>query len=98
MSEEYGGDIVTITDEEGREYVLEHLDTIEYNDNIYMAFIPADLPEDDPDYGMVLLRAEQDGEFGEWLFSALEDDEEAEVYEVFMKRLFDDPDEEEEKD
>ena len=42
MSEEYGNDYVTLTDENGNELELEHLDTLEYNGNTYMAVIPAD--------------------------------------------------------
>ena len=30
MSEEYGPDFVSITDEDGNEFELEHVDTIEY--------------------------------------------------------------------
>lgn len=41
MSEEYGADFITITDEDGNEFELEHLETIEYNGQTYMAFFPA---------------------------------------------------------
>ena len=30
MSEEYGANFITVTDEEGNEFELEHLDTIEF--------------------------------------------------------------------
>ena len=42
MSDEYGGNFVSLTDEEGNEIELEHLDTIEYNGAVYMAFFPAE--------------------------------------------------------
>lgn len=32
MSEEYGPDFVSITDDEGNEFELEHLGTLEYKD------------------------------------------------------------------
>ena len=32
MSEEYGPDFVTVTDEDGNEFELEHLGTLEYRD------------------------------------------------------------------
>ena len=48
MSDEYGNDIITITDDEGNEFVLEHLHTLEYNGTFYMAFLPTDMDEDDP--------------------------------------------------
>ena len=31
MTEEYGPDFITLTDEEGNEFELEHLGTLEYN-------------------------------------------------------------------
>jgi hypothetical protein len=39
MSEEYGNDFITLTDEEGNQLELEHLDTLEYNGATYMAFV-----------------------------------------------------------
>ncbi len=41
MSEEYGPDFITVTDEDGNEFELEHLDTLEYNGETYMAFPPS---------------------------------------------------------
>ena len=38
MSEEFGPDFISVTDEDGNEFELEHVDTIEYNGQIYMAF------------------------------------------------------------
>ena len=43
MSEEYGNDFITLSDEEGNEMEFEHLDTMEYNGDTYMAFIPAEM-------------------------------------------------------
>lgn len=40
MSEGFGPDFITVTDEDGVEFELEHLDTVEYNGEIYMAFFP----------------------------------------------------------
>ena len=47
MSEEYGPDFVSVTDDDGNEFELEHLGTLEYNGQEYMAFVPADMDEDD---------------------------------------------------
>ena len=41
MSEEYGANFITVTDEEGNEFELEHLDTIEFQGQTYLAFFPA---------------------------------------------------------
>ena len=101
MSEEFGPDFITVTDEDGNEFELEHLDTLEYNGNIYMAFFPAvegeegengeiiDVDPDDEEYGMVIMKVIEEN--GEELFSTLgSEEEEQEVYEKFMERLFED--------
>ena len=43
MSDQYGSDFMTIVDEDGEEYELEVLTTIEYNGASYLAVIPAGL-------------------------------------------------------
>ena len=99
MSEEFGPDFITITDEDGNEFELEHLDTLEYNGQTYMAFFPAvedgkDVEEVDLDeeYGLIIMKVvEVDGE--EQL-STLDSDEELEmVYQQFMEQLFADEEE-----
>ena len=93
MSEEYGNDFVTMVVENGEEFVLEVLDTIDYNGRTYTAFLPADMDENDPDYGMVLLQNVID-ENGEEVFDTIDDEDELNaVYEQFMRVLFDDEDE-----
>ena len=92
MSEEYSPEYLQIVDDEGVEYNLEILDTIDYKDKTYMAFLPTDLDEDDPDYGMIILRVVEEN--GEEMYESVEDEsEEQAVYEAFMRSLFD-PDEE----
>jgi len=88
MDGEFGSDIVTISDEEGNDFVLEHLDTIELDDTYYMAFIPADTNEDDDDHGLVILKViEENGE--EVLVSIDDDDFLNNLYDLFMERLLD---------
>jgi uncharacterized protein YrzB (UPF0473 family) len=97
MRDEYGSDYITLIDEEGKEFELEHVDTIELGSETYMAFLPAEpLGEDkeskeieDDEYGLILLKVVE--EDGEEMLATLDSDEEAEyVYEKFMERLFDD--------
>ena len=97
MSEEYGADFVTVTDEDGNEFELEHLDTLEYNGQVYMAFFPTvtegeEKEDQDEEYGLIILKVvEVDGE--EQL-STLDSDEELElVYQQFMEELFQDEEE-----
>jgi hypothetical protein len=87
----YGDDIYTLTDDEGKDFSLEHLDTIELDGVEFMAFVPADMDEEDPDYGIVLLRLEE--EDGEGVLATIDDEEERDrVHDKFMERLFADED------
>ena len=93
MSEEYGPDFVSVTDDEGNEFELEHLGTLEYNGQEYMAFVPADMDEDDEDFGLILLKVTEEG--GETLLADVDDEAELNaVYEKFMEELFEDDEEE----
>lgn len=84
MSEEYGNDFVTIIDDEGNEFELELLDTIDFNGESFAAFLPTDMDEDDPDYGLIILSVVND-ENGDELFESIDDDDKLqEVYEMFM--------------
>lgn len=96
MSEEYGANFITVTDDEGNEFELEHLDTMELNGTTYMAFFPAvteEEQEQDEDLGVIFMKVIQEN--GEELLSTLDSDEEAEmVYNAFMEELFEDEEEE----
>ena len=92
MSREFGNDFVTISDDDGNDYVLEHLDTLEMNDTFYMAFLPTDLDENDEDYGLVILMAAQEN--GEEVLLSVDDDDLLEsLYEQFVDRMADEDDE-----
>lgn len=96
MDEQYGANFITVTDEEGNEIELEHLDTIEWNGGTYLAFFPAE-QEDEPlseeEAGLIILKAIT--EDGEEILSTLDSDEELDaVYAQFMETLFADEDNE----
>lgn len=94
MSEDFGSDFITIVDDDGQEFELEVLDEMTYNGETYVAFLPADMKEDDPDYGIIILRSVLD-ENGEELFESIDDEDQLnDVYEHFMVLLFDDDEEE----
>ena len=95
MSEEFGPNFITVTDEDGNDIELELLDVLEHKGQTYMAFFPAVLEEDEDsdEYGMVILKSIQEN--GEELLSTLDSEEElTEVYDLFMEMLFQDEDEE----
>lgn len=92
MSEAFGSDFITIIDDDGAEFELEVLDTMDYNNQTFVAFLPADMDENDPDYGIIILRSVLD-ENGEELFESIDDEDELQdVYEHFSRILFDDED------
>ena len=89
MNSEFGSDFLIITDDDGNEYELEHLDTVELNNNIYMAFLPADMDEDDEDFGLVILKViEEDND--DVLISINDEDELSLVFEHFIKLFSED--------
>ena len=91
MSEDFGPTFITVTDDDGQEIVLEFVDALEHNGQMYQAFFPAETEgeEEDPDTGLVILKVLH--EDGEDILSTLDSDEELEqVYGLFMENLFDD--------
>ena len=91
MSDIYGSDFMTIVDEDGTEYELEILSTLEYNGFTYVAVIPADGEEHEALDVSILKSVEEDGES---ILCAIEDDEELEsVYSLIMDSLYEDDDE-----
>lgn len=88
MEEEFGASFITIEDDEGNEFELEHLDTIEFEGEEYMIFLPADMDEDDPDYGFIILQVEESD--GEDQFVSVDDEEKLQrIYEYYMEKVFD---------
>lgn len=86
MADEYGSDFITITDEDGNEYELEVLSTVEYNGESYMAVIPAD-SEDGSDLEVSILKSSD--EDGEPMLCAVEDEAELQaVYDLIMDSLY----------
>ncbi len=92
MSEAFGDDIITITDEDGVEYVLEVLAVLEVDGSEYYALVPAESAEDE-DLEVSILKAVEEN--GEELLCAIEDEAELEhVYEIMMDEIFQDETEE----
>ena len=103
MSEEFGPDFITVTDEDGNDFVLELVDSLEHNGETYYAFFPAvdandetgepqDVDADDEEYGLVIMKSIQEN--GEELLSTPDSDEELdEIYQLFMERFFEEEEE-----
>ena len=92
MENEYGSDFMTIVDEDGTEYELEILSSLEYNGFTYLAVIPAG-SEDQGDLEVSILKSVE--EDGEPVLCAIEDEAELEtVYELIMDELYAEEDDE----
>ena len=91
MSEqnEFGPDLLTLTDDEGVAHTFEVLDTLEKNDHKYVAMIPA---YDDDSLGqpgeLIILRNSVEGD-EEFLVGIESEEEFNEVAAIFMKNLVD---------
>ena len=90
MSEEYGNDFITLTDEEGNEVELEHLDSLVYEGETYMAFVQAnDTPEevlDEDSAELIILKVEP--EDGEDMLVTIDDDDLLDtIFNLFVERL-----------
>ena len=95
MDNNYGSDFMTIVDEDGTEYELEVLTTLEYNGFTYLAVIPAGIEDDEENLEVSILKNEE--EDGESLLCAIEDEAELQaVYDLIMEQLYAEEDEDEE--
>jgi len=93
MADEYGSDFMTIVDEDGTEYELEVLSTLEYNGFTYLAVIPAGIEEDAKNLEISILKSEED-EDGEPLLCAIENETELEtVYNLIMEQMYEEDEE-----
>jgi len=88
MGSEFGGDLLTITDDDGNDFVLEHVDSLELDGVFYLAFLPTDIEDDDDEYGLIILkRVEEDGE--QILVSVDDEDFIEDLFELFINRILD---------
>jgi uncharacterized protein YrzB (UPF0473 family) len=86
MSDQFGSDFMTIVDEDGTEYELEVLSTLEYNGATYLAVIPAG--NEDEDFQVSILKSVEE-EDGDSILCAIEDEQELEaVYDLIMEELY----------
>lgn len=82
------GYFIDLTDDEGNSFKLEVLGEVEYEGETYVVFLPADMDENDPDYGFVILKSVDMGD-GEESFDSVDDEETLEkVYALYMEEVF----------
>lgn len=87
MSDQYGSDYITIIDEDGTEFELEVLSSIEYNGDTYLAVTLANDRDEAEELDVNILKSVE--EDGEPILCAIEDEEELEtVYSLIMDQLY----------
>ena len=93
MEDQFGSDFITIVDEDGTEYELEVLSTLEYDGNTYLAVIPAGESAEEFQMEVSILKSVE--EDGEPILCAIEDEQELQsVYDLIMDSLYEEEDEE----
>ena len=91
MEDQYGSDFITIVDEDGTEFELEVLTTLEYNGAEYLAVIPAGTEDEEDLEVSILKNVDEDGES---ILCAIEDENELQaVYDLIMDQLYEDEEE-----
>ena len=92
MSDTYGSDFITITDDDGTEFELEVLSTIEYNGFSYLAVIPAADAQNELELEVTILKSVE--EDGESILCVIEDEQEMQaVYDLLMDSLYEEEEE-----
>lgn len=87
MEDLYGSDFMTIVDEDGTEFELEVLSSVEFNGCTYLAVIPANGESDRTDYEVSILKSVD--EDGGSILCAIEDEGEHEaVYNLIMDQIY----------
>ena len=90
--DQYSSDFLTIVDEDGNEFELEVLSTLEYNGNTYLAVIPAAGSQEELQLEVSILKSTE--EDGENILAAIEDENELEaVYDLIMESLYEEDEE-----
>ena len=93
--DQYGSDFITIVDDDGKEYELEVLSTLEYNGCTYMAVIPAEESQQMLELEVSILKSIE--EDGEPILCTIDDEQELEaVYSLIMDALYEEDSEDSE--
>lgn len=95
MADNFGSDFMTIVDEDGTEFELEVLSTLEWNGTTYLAVIPAVDADEEADLEVSILKSVEEDD-GESILCAIEDEQELEtVYQLIMDQLYEEDEDEE---
>lgn len=91
--DQFGSDFITIVDDDGNEYELEVLSTLEYNGEVYMAVVPAGDSLEQFDLEVSVFKSVE--EDGESVLAVIEDEDELQsVYDLIMDSLYEEEEDE----
>ena len=82
MRDTYGSDFLTIADDDGTEYELEVLSSLEYNGATYLAVLPAAVPGQPEDLQVTILKSVE--EAGETILTTVDDEQELETVHMLL--------------
>jgi len=87
MENQFGSDFITITDDDGNDFELEVLSTLEWNGSTYLAVIPAEDSLEELQLEVSILKSVE--EDGESILCVIEDEAELQaVYDLLMDSLY----------
>lgn len=90
---EFGDNIISISDDEGNDFELLILDEVDMNDVHYLALCESTTPEEEENVEVIILKAIVDEATGEEMLSTVDSDDELEaIYQVFEERMFSEDD------
>lgn len=88
MNEEFEGKLISVEDEDGNQFELEFIGSIEMDGREYCLLLPTDMEEDDEDFGYIILERTEDD--GEEIYLSIDDENHLNsVYDSFMALLYD---------
>ena len=92
MDDQFSSDFISIVDENGQEYELEVLSTLEYDGCTYLAVIPAGEHAEEFQLEVSILKSVE--EDGEDILCAIDDETELQaVYDLIMDSLYEEEEE-----
>ncbi len=90
---DFGDNIISITDEDGNDFELLVLDEADMNDVHYLALTESKDPDEEENLEVIILKVIEDEDTGEELLSTVDSEEELEaIYQIFEDQMFSEDD------
>lgn len=96
---EFGDNIISISDDEGNDFELLILDEADMNGVHYLALCESTTPEEEENVEIIILKSIVDEATGEDMLSTVDSDDELEaIYQIFEERMFSEDEYEEDEE